>query len=397
MANAFVFSNIMDQIMDPTAPIKIAAFDLDHTLIASKSGKKITKVKDDFKIIVDVNLIKELILDNFIIIVFTNQKNTFTEDDLRDRMNLVQKAMGIKFSWYAALHDDLRRKPYPTMYHVALEHIMAIRNMYGIDLVHNHSLDAILKLIHPDSFYCGDAAGRDNDFAATDRYFAHNCGLKFITETEFATSKMMSNTYYDIDWSANIGNKDQYTKKLLSIVSKLVVGKHLIVMMGWPGSGKSTTCKSIKTLLETKHLLHNRLPIDTKCAILCQDILRTEKKMVESLHSAVQQSVKCIIIDCLNVKNPTKWIDLLSNVNGKNYISEYECVILHMETSQNIAMYLNKWRYYISDGSVNKVPDIVYNKYKKDYSNIDFTAISDRNIEIITIPFFIERQPPMLL
>ena len=43
--------------------------------------------------------------------------------------------------------------------------------------------DELLNLINIDikhSFYCGDAAGRNNDFSNSDRLFAHNCNLEFI-------------------------------------------------------------------------------------------------------------------------------------------------------------------------------------------------------------------------
>ena len=38
--------------------------------------------------------------------------------------------------------------------------------------------------LHPDSFFCGDAAGRPNDHSADDRGFAAAAGLKFVVPEE---------------------------------------------------------------------------------------------------------------------------------------------------------------------------------------------------------------------
>lgn len=55
-----------------------------------------------------------------------------------------------------------------------------------------------------DSFYCGDAAGRPagwkaglkKDFSVTDRKFAVNCGLKFLTPEEL----FLEEEAVEFDW-----------------------------------------------------------------------------------------------------------------------------------------------------------------------------------------------------
>jgi bifunctional polynucleotide phosphatase/kinase len=44
--------------------------------------------------------------------------------------------------------------------------------------------------LHPDSFFCGDAAGRANDHSADDRGFAAAAGLKFVVPEEVFTEEL---------------------------------------------------------------------------------------------------------------------------------------------------------------------------------------------------------------
>ena len=97
-------------------------------------------------------------------------------------VNLNQKSGGVPISALCATHEDEYRKPSPKMWHVLEERFRA----EGV-LAPNGVLDL------QNSFYCGDAAGRQigtlagrkKDFSCGDRKFAYNLNLKFYTPEEF--------------------------------------------------------------------------------------------------------------------------------------------------------------------------------------------------------------------
>ena len=67
----------MDQLIVPphTIKSKIAAFDLDYTLICPKSGRRFPKDQDDWKLMFSNISNKLKKLNGYSIVVFTNQKN----------------------------------------------------------------------------------------------------------------------------------------------------------------------------------------------------------------------------------------------------------------------------------------------------------------------------------
>ena len=67
----------MDELIIPPHTIKnkIAAFDLDYTLIQTKSGRRFPKDKDDWKLMFPNISDKLKKLEGYSIVVFTNQKN----------------------------------------------------------------------------------------------------------------------------------------------------------------------------------------------------------------------------------------------------------------------------------------------------------------------------------
>lgn len=157
---------------------KIAAFDLDHTLIRPKGSTKIKKFpknKDDW-VWTDIrwiSIIQELYnSSNYSIIIFSNQaglsRNNPKLPDLYYKINNIVKEIGIPIEVYISPQKDKFRKPNPTMWNF---------------MIHKHKKNNKLNL--KECFYVGDAAGRSNDFSNSDLIFAKNIGIKFYTPEDF--------------------------------------------------------------------------------------------------------------------------------------------------------------------------------------------------------------------
>ena len=158
---------------------KIAAFDLDHTLIRPKGScktKRFPKNKDDWTWTDPrwPGFIQELHSTGlYSIIIFSNQAGITrghpTLEDLHYKINNVVKEIGVPIQVYLAPQKDKFRKPSPAMWNFMLH--LHRKNKPTLDL--------------EGSFFVGDAAGRSSDFSDSDRMFAKNIGIQFYTPEEF--------------------------------------------------------------------------------------------------------------------------------------------------------------------------------------------------------------------
>ncbi|CAN7949681.1 unnamed protein product [Ixodes pacificus] len=161
---------------------KIAAFDMDGTLITTKSGKVFPVNSHDWRILlpqVETKL-HSLLADGFKIVVITNQrglaKSHSHESEFKGKVEHILKRLDIPAQVYVCSGHGFYRKPAPGVW----EHL------------EKHGNGNVPINIH-ESFYVGDAAGRPanwepkrkKDFSCSDRLFALNVGLKFYTPEEF--------------------------------------------------------------------------------------------------------------------------------------------------------------------------------------------------------------------
>jgi bifunctional polynucleotide phosphatase/kinase len=163
-------------------PVKIAAFDFDDTLIATKSGLKFARGEDDWKWwhhSVPTRL-KRLHAEGFALVIISNQAavnlrsdGKTPKDGMRSLNNLkgkatsVFKALDLPISLYAATEYDGFRKPRVGMW-------TQLRRDYGVSGDGDVDLEG--------SVFVGDAAGRagdpkagvKRDHSCSDRDFAVN-------------------------------------------------------------------------------------------------------------------------------------------------------------------------------------------------------------------------------
>ncbi|CAN6611664.1 hypothetical protein TRVA0_004S04434 [Trichomonascus vanleenenianus] len=189
-----------------SSKVKIAAFDLDYTLVLPKNGSLHPKDGSDWKwtddsvkavlrYLVDskqrvtsslkpdhVDQIKNMLEvqegDEYLLVVFSNQGGIPPRDTskryqyIKERVRQIATELEVPLTFYAACKDPTYkfRKPSRAMWHM-LENDLNVE----IDLAR--------------SFYVGDAAGRENDFSDSDKEFAAAIGIQFFTPEELFEAK----------------------------------------------------------------------------------------------------------------------------------------------------------------------------------------------------------------
>jgi bifunctional polynucleotide phosphatase/kinase len=178
-----------------------------------------------------------------------------------------------------------------------------------------------IKKFNKSSFFVGDAAGRSDDFADSDLKFATNVGLKFYTPEEVFPN--------DIKFKEDAVN---YTSKK----------QEIIIMVGYPASGKSTFVK-------TKLKDYSRLDGDK---------LKSTPKMIKAAIPMLHNG-ESVVFDSTNgkLKNRQLVYDLAKKLN-----IPVRCFVV--DTSIQDAMQLNDLR---AESGAKKIPKIAFYTYRKWY------------------------------
>ncbi|GFR81523.1 bifunctional polynucleotide phosphatase/kinase, partial [Elysia marginata] len=216
-----------------TSHRKVAAFDMDGTIIVTKSGKVFPTDRDDWQILHPniFNKMKELHTKGFKIVFFTNQlgvaKGKTNIDDLKIKVANIVKKLQVPVQVFIATHEGKYRKPCDGMWEKLCKN-------------YNSGKDIDLKT----SFYVGDAAGREKDwapkkkkdFSCSDRLFALNTGVTFFTPEEYFLNEKPTKKYkmpvFDprkLDPNDNCVPSGTFTPNK----------KELVLLVGFPACGKS--------------------------------------------------------------------------------------------------------------------------------------------------------------
>mmetsp|Transcript_18583 Transcript_18583/g.25762 ORF Transcript_18583/g.25762 Transcript_18583/m.25762 type:complete len:244 (+) Transcript_18583:71-802(+) len=157
--------------------IKVASFDLDGTLVRTKSGSTFAKDAKDYVLFNE--FVKEkmqaLHRDGYRVVILSNQGGVGKALEgkrataTRGRIENIAREVGVPLEALCACGKDAHRKPEGGMW----------------ALVTSHLLPACAQIHTEGSFYVGDAAGRPQDFADSDKKFAEGVGVKFYTPEEF--------------------------------------------------------------------------------------------------------------------------------------------------------------------------------------------------------------------
>lgn len=326
--------NIQDEYIEGThknfnIKEKIAAFDLDNTLICPSSNNKFPINSTDWKFVFSnpSKKLKELIKDNYCIVIISNQagisKGKVDQDDWIQKINNIQKHLDVPIKVYASKGNNVYRKPYPTIW---------------------NKLEEQIDVKSDKSFYCGDACGRKGDHSDTDYKFALNLGIKFLLPEVLFEDKIAP----DIIKPAH--PCENYESPVTPIPKISLKKKDMIIMVGYSGSGKSTFVEN-----NIVPIGYNRINMDT---------LKTKKKCLDMCTSLIT-SGKSVVIDNTNLdrKSRKEYIDI-----AKKY--KYTIRVIYVGLSDIIMCHhfthCRAYKSYINKRiESNSVPMVAFYKSRK--------------------------------
>ncbi|OBT59866.1 hypothetical protein VE03_10555, partial [Pseudogymnoascus sp. 23342-1-I1] len=229
--------------LDCHTRIRIASFDLDSTLIETKSGKLHAENSNDWRWWHPTlpTKLRSLVSEAHNLIIFTNQGRltTATGDEapeslvFKGKLEAIGKDLGVPFTVYAACANDAYRKPRGGMWDYMRDKDFA-------------SMDFGLDGLTGDAFFVGDAAGRENDFSDCDRHFCDNLGITFFTPEEFlfGDKTQVLGHKFDPRWYIPSSLGGNPVSKPISRIPPIPVKAELVVLVGLPGAGKTTYYKN---------------------------------------------------------------------------------------------------------------------------------------------------------
>lgn len=203
--------------------------------------------------------LKELNDAGYLLVIFSNQggieKGHQTVEALKGRVEAFWRETGpLPFVAMFCIEEGPCRKPSPGMWNFLLR-ILRPKTAPAVDMA--------------TSFYCGDAAGRarnpttgKKDFANSDRAFAANVGIRFMTPEEawFKRDALPANTPWEgfdpvlflkekfpsalngpvgSSSSSSSSSAPSSDSEWQSVITPLPAAKEIVLMVGSPASGKS--------------------------------------------------------------------------------------------------------------------------------------------------------------
>ena len=180
------------------------------------------------------------------------------------------------------------------------------------------------------SFFCGDALGRPNDYSDSDKKFAEALGLKIVPPEEM----------FPFPERATAATAAATTA---TAVEQELEKQELVIMVGFPGSGKSTVAEK----LSNSH------------TILHGDDLKTQAKLLKAAAAELKEG-RSVVIDATNPSAEKRklYIDLAKSF----LLNKIKCRCLWVSASMEEALYRNNQR-----PKEKVVPRIVYSIYNKHF------------------------------
>eukprot|EP01041_Mallomonas_annulata_P009924 gene9924-20637_t len=343
----------------------VIGFDLDGTLITTKSGKKFAVDKNDWKLLCPAipDVLKELYDSGHYLVIISNQNGISqghsTTEDLQNKVDQIISKLGVPIDFICSFQKDIYRKPRTGSWDFVLEKQMS-KVIPSSEFLHR-------------CIYVGDAAGRpkqgtkSKDFSATDLKFALNLGIEFKTPEQFF---LKSTQRLDCDRAlADLGFRfSQLTDAAVAststetetaavshspsdeLFSELSGSPEIVLLIGPPASGKST-------LARTRFVNHFRIN---------QDQLKTRNRCLDVAMEKLLEG-KSVVIDNTNASKTVRveWIQLAKGL-------KIPIRSVAIEISKDICMHLALYR-ELNPTSLTPqedrrhIPDVVIHTFFKNY------------------------------
>lgn len=186
--------------------VKIAGFDLDDTLVKTKSGSKMPKGAYDWtwwrpKGLSDSKVLQKLLETHqkkFVIVIFTNQGGIIAQPSSKSYQNFINRVNDIELKIRSYAKDEelqiqvfaAPKRPATPNKNIKSSSDELHKKMRKPSVGMWDELERVLSEYgytcdRKNSVFIGDAAGRVGDFLDSDKEFARNIGITFFTPEEY--------------------------------------------------------------------------------------------------------------------------------------------------------------------------------------------------------------------
>ncbi|SPQ99837.1 unnamed protein product (mitochondrion) [Plasmodiophora brassicae] len=364
------------------ASVPVIAVDFDGTLVTTKPitnarsgvarpGPRFPKSASDWAWtfpIVSKKLKSECEARGAVVAILSNQsgasKSKPAFDLVRDRFRLVMQSLPktLPVCTLASIRkDSVYRKPETGLWTLLVDWLRK---------------DFDIQVDASKSIYVGDAAGRPAvsakrhgkaDFACSDRAFAHNAKIDFMTPEEFFLGEP-AEPFIMHDPVTYLGNRASLQPVLDKLVGPASPSLEILLLQAWPGSGKTT--------FATAHLSASH-------TIVNQDTLASLAKCLKAAEAALSDG-KSVCIDNTNANRAVRaqWVALAKKYPGSTVR------VARFDVDRNLAEHLNCMRgvRFRLGLPLSKpaLKSVCYHTYAKYYQE---PSLDEGFSEIITIPF----------
>ena len=335
---------------------KIAAYDMDGTLITTRSGLVFPKDTDDWKLLYPEVSGKLKMLHNsgHKIVVFTNQASIgsgrLNAKSFKNKLRNITQRIGVPMQIFVATGCSIYRKPAIGMWRKLEENNDSVPIDKG------------------DSFYVGDAAGRQKNWApgkkkdhsSADRLLALNLGLRFHTPEEHFFGHQAAPYILPA-----FNPRDLQSVEICTGTNVTSDAQEIILMVGCPASGKSHFAK--KYLSHYEYVNRDGLGSWQKC------VSTMEKHLIEK---------NSVVVDNTNpdAASRQRYLEV-----AKKHKVPVRCFV--MSTSIEHAKHNNKFR-ELTDPSHAKISELIINSYIKNYKPPSLDEGFAEIVEINFVPNF---------